>query len=99
MEQAKNKQRVGALDMSKNTQPFLNPKKAKPEADVEYLVITNDQCFYTAFFNPMGMKGWVDVSTNKHLKVVGYQPLPDVYSTLLAIYKSTNAVNKALESI
>lgn len=98
MEQAKNKQRVGALDMSNNTAQFLDPKKVKPESDVEYLVIDENQCFYTAFFNPLCYNGWMDVSNNRELNVVAYQELPNTDDALLAVYKTKKAISKVLNN-
>mgnify|MGYP000224030269 CR=1 FL=1 len=56
---------------------WLNPKTTKPESDVEYFVITEDECFYTAFFEPLGFKGWRDIASDQQLNVLLYAELPD----------------------
>ena len=58
---------------------WINPKKVTAEEEVEYLVVTVDECFYTAFFNPLGFDGWIDIAraNDQPLEVVLYQALPD----------------------
>lgn len=83
--------------MNTTKTPFLNPEIHTPEIDVEYLVITDDECFYTAFWCPLGMKGWVDVGTNRKLNVIAYQELPNANAALLSVYKTEKALQKAID--
>jgi len=66
--------------MSRDNNTFSNwlkPEEVTAEDDVEYFVLTEDYCFYTAFFNPLGFEGWKDIATDQHLEVVLYHELPD----------------------
>jgi hypothetical protein len=65
---------------------WLTPEKTPAEDDVEYFVLTEDDCFYTAFFNPLGFDGWRDIASDHHLEVVLYHALPDA-ETLINTYK------------
>ena len=61
---------------------WINPDEIAAEDDVEYFVISEDGCFYTCFFNPLGFEGWRDIASDKNINVKAYHELPDADAIL-----------------
>lgn len=61
---------------------WIDPNITPAEDDTEYFVIGDHKCFYTCFFNPLGMEGWIDISNNQRVNVKAYHELPDAEAIL-----------------
>ncbi len=68
--------------------PWLNPEVNKPQPDTEYLVIGDHNCYYVAFFEPLGFEGWLDILAEKPVNVKLYQELPNAKQLLKQLAKS-----------
>lgn len=76
------------MSIKSKTLPWFNPEINKPQSDTEYLVIGDHNCYYVAFFEPLGFEGWRDISSDKAVNVKLYQELPDSLKLLKQLAKS-----------